>query len=82
MSVVREPDVLVRCFSAVFPELDLGEITSASVDTVPAWDSLAALTLVASVEEEFGVRIPEAVLVDLTSFDAFAEYLRSERLLP
>jgi acyl carrier protein len=73
--------VLQRCFAAVFPELPPEEISSASVDNVPAWDSLASLTLVAVLEDEFGVEISELDLPGLTSFVAVREYLqRKERL--
>jgi acyl carrier protein len=74
--------VLQRCFAAVFPELPPDEISSASVDTVPEWDSLASLTLVAVLEEEFGVEISELDLPDLTSFAAVREYLQRKERLP
>ena len=67
---------LVRCFSAVFPEIDEHAIPTASVDSAPEWDSLASLTLVAVVEEEFGITIDDLDLVELHSFDAFDEYVR------
>lgn len=68
---------LLECFSAVFPELDRDQIPSASVDSVAEWDSLASLTLVAVVEEEFGIAIDDLELSELGSFTAFQEYLQA-----
>jgi len=67
---------LAKCFSAVFPALDPGEIREASHETVPGWDSLAALRLVAVVEEEFGAQIDLAELTDMVSFASIRDYLQ------
>ena len=40
------------------------------------WDSLAAITLVAVIQEEFSVEIDVSVLYELDSFAAFQTYLR------
>jgi acyl carrier protein len=61
----------------VFPGLTAAEIPSASVETVAEWDSLAAVTLMAVVEEEFAVRIDELDLPELDSFEAFQDYLHA-----
>ena len=68
---------LVTCFSAVFPELAPDEIERASPYTVPEWDSLANVTLVSVVEEEFGVQIPLDDLETLGSFELVLDFLRS-----
>ncbi len=47
---------LTECFCAVFPELSPEEIVKASSNT-GAWDSLTAVTLLALVEEEFGIEL-------------------------
>jgi acyl carrier protein len=66
---------LERCFASVFPDLSAPEIASASVETVAEWDSLAAVTLMAVVEQQFCVRINELDLPELGSFEAFRNYL-------
>ena len=66
---------LVRCFSSVFPGLTPEEIQSASVQSLAAWDSLAAVTLVAVVEQEFGIQIDLLDLEELNSFAAIRAYL-------
>jgi acyl carrier protein len=74
---VSDVDVrLRRCFAAAFPELPESEVDNASTDTVAEWDSLASVTLVALVEEEFGVEIADLDLPDLRSYGAIRDYLR------
>jgi acyl carrier protein len=66
---------LVRCFSLVFPDLDPAEIPQAAVASVAAWDSLATVTLVAVIEEEFGIQIEPDDVVELISFELTCDYL-------
>jgi acyl carrier protein len=77
---MSEPeDRLARCFASVFPALTPQEVRAASVESVVAWDSLAAVTLVALVEQEFDVKIDLLDLADLSSFAAFQTYLDQHR---
>jgi acyl carrier protein len=67
---------LAACFSAVLPEVTAEEILQASATSVKSWDSVATITLIAVVEEEFGITID---VEDPARFDSFAgilEYLR------
>jgi len=41
---------LAGCFSAVFPGLTVREIAKADSMSVPAWDSVAGVALLAEVE--------------------------------
>jgi acyl carrier protein len=66
---------LQRCFASVFPDLMPEQLRAASVQTVPAWDSLAAVTLVAVIEQEFDVQIDLMELPELTSYEAMRNYL-------
>jgi acyl carrier protein len=65
---------LTACFSAVLTELAPEEIAQASSTSVASWDSLAAVTLLAVVEEEFGVRIEDSAKFD--SFKNILTYLQ------
>ena len=67
---------LARCFSSVFPALTPEEVRAARAQSLAAWDSLAAVTLAAVVEQEFGVPIDLLDLPELDSFEAFQTYLR------
>ena len=67
---------LTKCFQLVFAELPQDAIAGASTGTVAAWDSLAALTLMNVVEEEFAVEIDLEELANLDSFERFYSYLQ------
>ena len=66
---------LVNCFSSVFPDLSEEQIRNASVQSVPEWNSLAAVTLVAVLQEEFGLQVNLADLPSLVSFAAVKNYV-------
>ena len=57
------------CFAAVFPSAAPSELEQASIETLPDWDSLATVRLVAVVEEEFGVVLELEDLEQLSSFE-------------
>ncbi len=69
---------LARCFALVFPDVPPDQIADAGVDTVEAWDSLAGVTLMAVLTQEFGVDIDPAAMLDLDSYAAIREYLQEE----
>jgi acyl carrier protein len=73
MSEIR--DQLIRCFSATFPNLTSEEVQAASPNSVEAWDSLASITLIAVLEEEFAIQIEPEDIEHLVSFDKVLEYL-------
>ena len=66
---------LTSCFEAVFPDLTEAEIATASMASVGAWDSLATVTLISIVEEEFHVSITTDDLAQFISFDLIADLL-------
>lgn len=70
---------LIHCFSSVFPGLAAEELRAASAETVGAWDSLSGVTLVAVIQEEFGVDIDPEVLPQLDSFEAFRAFFNQKR---
>jgi acyl carrier protein len=68
---------LAQCFQVVFPSLKDNEgIFAATQATVPEWDSVAAITLVNVLEEEFQIEMDFEVLADLTSFELILDYLK------
>ena len=69
---------LTNCFQTVFPHLPEGEIAAASQTNVAAWDSVAAITLVNVIEEEFGIQMDLDQLADLDSFTRVHDYLSRE----
>jgi acyl carrier protein len=70
-------DRLTNCFLSVFPELSSDEVASASSETVHGWDSVAGVTLLAVVEEEFGIQLEGVDLSRFTSFRGFLTYLEN-----
>jgi acyl carrier protein len=70
---------LAQCFSVVFPELPPEELSAASVETTPQWDSVNAVVLLSVIEEEFGIGIPAEEMGQLTSFEAILGYLDGSR---
>jgi acyl carrier protein len=66
---------LIRCFQAVFPELTETDVARASVSRLGAWDSVATVTLAASVEEEFGIQFEADEIEKMDSFQSFLKYV-------
>jgi acyl carrier protein len=46
--------------------------------SVAAWDSVAAITLVSVIEEEFGILMDLDRLADLDSFEQVLDFVRAE----
>ena len=67
---------LTACFSAVLPELTVEEIDCASATSVASWDSVATVTLIAVVEDEFGISIEIQDPAQFDSFQGILNYLR------
>jgi acyl carrier protein len=59
---------LKDCFRAVFPNLTEEQMSSASQATVGAWDSIATVTLVNMIDQEFGIGLDLDRLSELDSF--------------
>lgn len=67
---------LTSCFQVVFPDLAEANIPIASQETVAAWDSVAAITMVSVIEDEFGVELDLDDLADLDSFEKIHAYIQ------
>ena len=70
---------LEQCFQIAFPNLDPAAISSASVDSVPQWDSVAQITLLNLIGEEFAIDIDFEEFEGANSFSEMLARLR-ERL--
>lgn len=68
---------LTQCFQTVFPELSAEEVRTASQATLTGWDSVAAITLMNVIEDEFGIEMDLDIVADLDSFDRVRDYLRT-----
>lgn len=67
---------LVKVFRTVFPELPQERIRTASQTTVANWDSVAAITLMNVMEEEFTIEIDFDRAAELSSFPEILEYVK------
>jgi acyl carrier protein len=66
---------LATCFAAVFPELTPQEIPSASMGSLASWDSVAGITLLSVIEEEFSISVSPDDVSGLVSFGLILDYL-------
>jgi len=67
---------LTNCFQVVFPDLPEADFATASTATVAAWDSVAAITLMNVIEDEFGFEMDLDDLAELDSFEKVYSYLQ------
>jgi acyl carrier protein len=71
-------DKLIGCFKKVFPSLSRTDILEASQDTLGAWDSIAQVTLISLIGEEFGMEPDFEDFEETTTFAAFREVLSAK----
>ena len=70
-------DRVATCFANVFPGIQPSEIPRASMTSLPAWDSIAHITLLSAISEEFGTEFSSTEFEELTSFLLFVDCLES-----
>lgn len=68
---------LISSFQVIFPGLTEAQIQEASPDSVSTWDSVATVTLVNVIEEEFGLEIALDDVRHVLSFTLMLDYVRS-----
>ena len=64
-------DRLVRCFAAVFDDVDEEGISMLSAESETSWDSMAFVILASVVQQEFSVDIPLEEVAELNTFAKF-----------
>ena len=67
---------LMHCFQLVFPNLPENQIVTSTPASISAWDSVATVTLISVVEEEFGIRLDLENVEELISFEGFLKHLQ------
>jgi len=67
---------LADCFRTVFPDLPEADIPAASQESVSSWDSVATVTLINVIEDEFKVPMDLERLAEFDSFERIHEHLR------
>ena len=76
-SAMEVTDRLRDCFREVFPDLADEQIETAVREQMSEWDSLATLTLLAVIEEEFALELDEDAIGKLTSFSAVRDVVEA-----
>lgn len=74
-------DILERvanCFSNVFPDIQPAEIPKASTASLAAWDSIAHITLLSAISEEFGIELEPEDFEELTSYAMIVDRLQTK----
>ena len=66
---------LIKCFETVFPDMPEAEITKATQNSVATWDSVAAITLLNVIEDEFQITMDLELAGELDSFQKIHDYL-------
>ena len=71
-------DKLITLFSSIL-NIEAGALNeNSSPDTVEQWDSLAAMHLVAAIEEEFDVRLSTKEIMKMSSIALVREVLKEK----
>ena len=70
---------VTRCFSNVFPDLSEHEIPRASTTSIAAWDSVAHVTLLSAIAEEFGHTLELEDFEELTSYRLIVDRLENAK---
>ena len=68
---------LSALFRATFPDLRTQNLRDVTRDSVAKWDSIAAVTLFALIEEEFGERFDLEEAAEWTSYVQIRDALES-----
>jgi acyl carrier protein len=71
-------DRVAQCFSNVFPGISRAELERASTASLATWDSVAQVTLLSSVAEEFGLDFELADFEELVSYQLIVDYLEQK----
>ena len=67
---------LIDCFKIVFPDTPEERIPEVSTENTAAWDSIAAITLMNVIEEEFHIPMDFEEIADMNSFAKARAYVQ------
>lgn len=67
-----------RCFLDVFPDLEAGNLPRASQAALPQWDSVAHVTLLSSISEEFQIELDDESFESLTSYLLILDFVENQ----
>jgi acyl carrier protein len=68
---------LITCFQTVFAGMDPSSIRLARQSDIAAWDSIAHVTLLSVIGEEFGIEMDFEDFESAISFPAILDFVQS-----
>lgn len=68
---------VTECFLTVFPGLAAEDVAGASQASLPQWDSLAHVTLLSALSEEFQIELDDDSFESLTSYSLVIDFVES-----
>ena len=71
-----QDDRMVRCFASSFPTMSEEEIRASDFVRLFDIDSLAGVTLVTLIDQEFGISVDVSDLLALGSFEAISQFVQ------
>jgi acyl carrier protein len=78
----NEKSRLLDCFAAVFPSLSREQLERAEQANLPEWDSIATVTLITVIEDEFHMEVPVTEIENLVSFDKVLKFVTNAAVNP
>jgi len=67
---------LAHCFSLTFPKMEPSRYAAANAENTSEWDSVAQVTLLTLIGEEFGMEIDFLEFEGETSFESLANRIK------
>ena len=67
-----------QCFLNVFPDLATTDLPRASQAGLPQWDSVAHVTLLSAISEEFNIELDDESFELLTSYPLVLDFVESQ----
>jgi acyl carrier protein len=69
------PSRVTTCFTNVFPDLAEADVPRASQASMAQWDSVAHVTLLSAVAEEFQIELDEESFESLSSYLLIVDFV-------
>lgn len=70
---------LAGVFGTILPHIPTAELEQAEHGITERWDSLVQLQIAMAAEQHFGIRIPMAMIAELSSFRAWLNYIIEQK---
>jgi acyl carrier protein len=67
-----------QCFLNVFPDLTAADLPRASQAGLPQWDSVAHVTLLSAISEEFQIELDDESFESLTSYLLVVDFVETQ----